>query len=1182
MADLPYNTGNAIGSADPKDRWDNSIGLDYAMLSTTDYWKDRLGRNRRTLYWMERAATGIPAVSAAERAETAAAAAQLSAGIYDTTAAGLAATTNGKYFSVPQPGNPSTALMLYKNNAGAALYITSYATGVASSLTINYGKTFPNRRAVRNGVDSADSTQLNEFVLDACVIGAEPGYYYRIGYYVNGNPTYPISPDGWAIERIASANYETAANAAEDVVRYTDPAPTIGNGIQTITLTSVVYPDLKFVLTVDGSKRPARGTSITTRLPAYAGYSHIIDPSVYLETTRRNGLNLNSGSIVPFKSMTRDGTVSPSNSLMFNAILGVTVINAKPGMYYGLKYFQNGNADAVPAADNWMIEEIKVADYATSAVIDPANLISTIQEITQPPISRSLGIQTITLTTKTDVRILVTIDPAQLPAYGTAVAMSSKGGSGWSHIIDPAFYQTKSDKGGEMSYYIDANGRLTVNWLDTNGETRGYTFGINGANDLPNFFNFLKGTKIVSQFGTDMLPPMVLDAVNNVDADPYPIDFTGGNHTIDGQKTAVNTIFDIIADGRLVSVKGTSGRARSLVVRITNRLMACNTVKSGRYVGQQNFVVSFFPGGAQVEAQFTPYEAVQVYIDYGPQLVTINVEETIFFFDGQYASPIPYDPGANSGKPSEYPNTWAVVTTGADGQLGAWIDRSYGIAEAKNSSDEFGFITGSGAGSTSRKLYPTAIHQPLRRADGGIQFMAGESYFWRGGYTWSPKVTRAGMVATMEYMLGGTVRRAEAATGSRTYAPDADWVAREVRRISNELDAVAKDVETIGVPPQELSELAKALRNPFHSVCLLGIGDSITYGSGAAYIPGANPVPEYDVPNAKINFAMRTWFNRFRENIGTTYGEGDVIQDGSGNGYYEKLHLVDVLDGYKYADWYDGRTGFKIAMPVPVISASATFGKYLDLSTWIRPTVDVTGNNITVIHAKLTASDPAQAIVEVWDTITETKLGEFNWHSATPSFGNRSAVTFPWGKYRVQLRTVGPIAQLRFEGFEVTQRIQARNIGVSGSGTMSWLPGSANMNNVAPEDEFVTVMLGTNDRGNNSLPLNYARTKANIKTIVNHLRSLGKTVIVMCANVAVGTAEYPNSPYRYSMSTVARALRESTQELNVSFVDHYAPTRKAYLDGEVIFSNGDYLHPNDLGHKLINDTLTGRIYETEE
>jgi len=1182
MTDTMIITGNAVPSADPQDRHDNSIALDLAMNSKEDTYESRLNETKRTLYWMERAATGIPAVSAADRAEVAAAAAQLSAGIFDTTALGLAGTTNGKYFSVPQPGNPSTALMLYKNNAGAALYITSYATGTASSLTVNYGKVFPSRRAVRNGVDSVDSAILNDFVLDACVIGAEPGYYYRIAFYVNGNASYPQSPDGWAIERIAIANYETAANVAEDVIRYTDPAPAIGNGIQTVTLTSVTYPDLKFVLTVDGSKRPARGTAITTRLPTYAGYSHIIDPSVYLETVRRNGLNLNQGSLVPFKSVTRDGTVSPTNSLMYNAILGVTVINAKPGMYYGLKYFQNGNADAVPAADNWMIEEIPVSSYATSAAIDPANLIATIQEVTQPAIVRSLGVQTITLTTKTDVRILVTIDPAALPAQGTAIAMSSKGGSGWSQVIDPAFYQLKSDKGGEMSYYIDSNGRLTVNWIDTNGEPRGYTFGINGANDLPNFYNFLRGTKIVSQFGTDMLPPMVLDAVNNVDADPYPIDFTGGNHTIDGNKTAINTIFDIIADGRLVSLKGASGRADSLVVRITNRLMACNTVKSGRYVGQQNFVVSFFPGGAQVEAQFTPYEAVQVYIDYGPQLVAANVEERMFFFDGQYATDIPYDTAANSGKPSEYPNAWAVVTTGTEGQLGAWIDRNYGVADAKNSSDEFGLIIGSGEGSTSRKLYPTAIHRPLRRADGGMQFGAGESYFWRGGYTWSPKVTRSGMVATMEYMLGGTVRRAEAATGSRTYSPDADWVAKEVKRIGNELDKVALDVATIGVPPQELTTLAEALRNPFHSVCLLGIGDSITYGSGATYVPGANPVPEYDKPDAKINFAMRTWFNRFRENLGATYGEGDVIQDGTGNGYYEKTHLVDVLDGFKYADWYDGRTSFKIDMPAPIVSASATFGKYLDLSNWLRPTVDVTGNNITVIYAKLVASDPAQAIVEVWDTITNTKLGEFNWHSATPSFGNRSQITFPWGKYRVQLRTVGPIAQLRFEGFEVVQRIQARNIGVSGSATMSWLPGSANMNNVAPEDEFVTVMLGTNDRGNNSLPLNYARTKTNIKTIIAHLRSLGKKVIVMCANVAVGSAEYPTAPYRYSMGTVLRALREATQEVNVSFVDHYTPTRKAYLDGEVIFSNNDYLHPNDLGHKYIHDTLQRSINETEE
>lgn len=61
-------------------------------------------------------------------AEAAAVIAQLWSGIYTTTALGLAATTNGQYFSVPQSAPSDIMFDLYKNNAGVALYINSYSS----------------------------------------------------------------------------------------------------------------------------------------------------------------------------------------------------------------------------------------------------------------------------------------------------------------------------------------------------------------------------------------------------------------------------------------------------------------------------------------------------------------------------------------------------------------------------------------------------------------------------------------------------------------------------------------------------------------------------------------------------------------------------------------------------------------------------------------------------------------------------------------------------------------------------------------------------------------------------------------------------------------------------------------------------------------------------------------------
>lgn len=714
-----------------------------------------------------------------------------SMGSYTTVAAGLAATsgtgTSNRFFSVP--GSGELFETRYRNDAGVAVEVSSLLSWLVDGLSINRGKVFPCRVATRNGVTSVQNTALNQFVLGATVIGAEADYFYRIGYYVNGYTGLSgADPDGWIIERIAKANYATADNAVTQIIRYTDAAPVITGALQTITLKSASYPDLKFVLTVDGSKRPARGTPIAANASFNQGYSYYIDPSVYLELDPRDSLNINAGRLSPFRQVSRAGYLSPANTTMLNAILDAQVLNAKPGMYYGLKYFQNGSISSAPDGDNWIIEEAPISTYGSSAVIESVNQIATLQEVKQPLLDRTIGVQTVTLATKTEVRILLTIDTTKLPTYGMPVGMSSPGLSGFSHVIDPALYVYKSDQGGALSYTINMDGRLQVTWRDPEGITRGYTFGINGANDLPNFFNLRKGNRIIHQFGTDMLPPMVFDAAQNGDVSP-PLDFTGGNHTINGKKTAVNVGFDILADGRLVSF-GESGRATNLVCRIYNRLMACNTVESERYVGLQSFVVSFFPGGAQVETEFTAMEDLQLYIDYGPQLVHINLEQTVFFIGGQFAAPVPYVTGLGSGKPSVYPDAWAVLCTGADGQLGAWIDRNYGIAGAENTSEDFDLMTGSGAGSTSRKQYPTAYHRRLVRDAVNPNYLplaAGKSYKWRGGYSWQPVALKSPFVASMDYMLDGRARRVDAITASRTVSPDAETEGKRLKAIESRL-----------------------------------------------------------------------------------------------------------------------------------------------------------------------------------------------------------------------------------------------------------------------------------------------------------------------------------------------------------------------------------------------------------
>lgn len=77
-------------------------------------------------------ATNQAGFSAAAKtaAEAARDAAQLSAGVYATTAAGLAATTNGKYFSVPS-AESRDSLILYQNSSGTAVEVKRYPAAAA-------------------------------------------------------------------------------------------------------------------------------------------------------------------------------------------------------------------------------------------------------------------------------------------------------------------------------------------------------------------------------------------------------------------------------------------------------------------------------------------------------------------------------------------------------------------------------------------------------------------------------------------------------------------------------------------------------------------------------------------------------------------------------------------------------------------------------------------------------------------------------------------------------------------------------------------------------------------------------------------------------------------------------------------------------------------------------------------
>lgn len=139
-----YNTGNPLGSVDPRDLYDNAENLDFAVNSDAALtWVDRFGRERKTVHAVEQSApiasdAADRAVAAADRAEDARDAAQAIAGsagaftaptIASAIANGLDATTPGDTFTAT--GDDVNYIGIYRNDAGVATEIARMATNGA-------------------------------------------------------------------------------------------------------------------------------------------------------------------------------------------------------------------------------------------------------------------------------------------------------------------------------------------------------------------------------------------------------------------------------------------------------------------------------------------------------------------------------------------------------------------------------------------------------------------------------------------------------------------------------------------------------------------------------------------------------------------------------------------------------------------------------------------------------------------------------------------------------------------------------------------------------------------------------------------------------------------------------------------------------------------------------------------
>ena len=623
------------------------------------------------------------------------------------------------------------------------------------ALRLNKAKVYPFRSMSRNGITSPAALEWNNFILDVSVENAELGKYYQIAYQQNGALINGKNEYNWIIQEFDAATYNTTA-VASTVVNYTDAGQQqlVKNGnIQTVNIKSLTKPKLLFKITCDTSALPVGTSPVNSTAQGSNSWSHIIDPQRYftnetlinIENAPRNWL-YNKGPHYPFISANYKGVTSPSNTVLLDVVKDIKIDNAEDGYVYQLAYYTNGST--VTGQNNqerWIINKRLESNYT-----DPAATESQIVALSmiQPVLPHTGNVETIILQSSGSEKFTVTIDTAKLPAYGTFVSsVSGQGGYSWYITKNNYIYNTKR----AMKSYFKwvAASRLFKYRFSTRDIVYEWTFGENGANNLPNFKeidaavseNILTNNLLpLTTFSTDWLPPLVFYAVNNQDDSNYD-SFTGGNHASNGDATgdptASNELFSIFIDGQQIDMsKDFACFCDNVDLKIVNKLMASNTkLISKRFALKQIFDVRFSGQNVDVHCKLRALEDIRLRSDYSLQLTTDGFRSSQLMLDGQEVNRVTYNNNANSGARSQYPNANALLLKGSGHILASWIDRTYGNGTPENCAPDQPLIRG--GTQTNHKFYHCAFRSMLSDETTFPPLLLtpnDKSYKWRGGY----------------------------------------------------------------------------------------------------------------------------------------------------------------------------------------------------------------------------------------------------------------------------------------------------------------------------------------------------------------------------------------------------------------------------------------------------------------
>ncbi|EXG15766.1 SGNH/GDSL hydrolase family protein [Acinetobacter baumannii] len=385
------------------------------------------------------------------------------------------------------------------------------------------------------------------------------------------------------------------------------------------------------------------------------------------------------------------------------------------------------------------------------------------------------------------------------------------------------------------------------------------------------------------------------------------------------------------------------------------------------------------------------------------------------------------------------------------------------------------------------------------------------------------------------------------------------------------------------IKPAQLKNLLNDLRNPIQSVQIKLIGDSLTYGLGATDNGGGTPGTHGPA-------TTKTWANLLRDYLGVAFCTsarfGDDTIATTGEAYYTAAGtsvLTSELSNYTFKNSATGKV-FTLAemQALTGINASSPTGTYLDIKSpsLAGAVTDMefifNGNEFTINYAKLSNGSETESNIDVF--VDDVYHSSFNVYAASAAFGfstTISGLADGQKKIRIANRLTNTAIYARLVSITAPRKISVINEGVSGWNTGSWLSGDNISNKISVKDNYVIMMLGTNDRQNT---LKIGTFKNNYLQLLDRIGIKNpKAQIIIMAPPAVTQSEDPDTTnYKFRIADLNYSLVKIAQLRSLSIINLFEMTSRLKAQG-VSFLISDGLHLNDNGYTECANHIISQI-----